>query len=543
MKNVRKYIGGLFAAAILFSVGCSKKLDVPPPNNLQDQQIRDLLANGTPEQIKLIMGSMANNMPLTFNTAGIFGMGVADISYYTNQGLGVMRNLEANDIVLGDQAISDVLAGSIEYNLGNFQGSSGGANNVAFWYYAWGNITKANQMLGFLPDDVVANNSFLQDAKARALVVRAYSYNFLMENYQDAYTQGGKTKLGMPLYTEFNPNQQFQARASAEDTYRFIKTDLTNAISLLQAAGTGYTANPSDIDLGVANFVLARVSLVTGDWPAAVTACNSILSGYSGLSLMTEAAYGGKNTGTPANPVFDPVDNGFLNNDKNPEVILGFPTGIANNYFNSLMNPFGPSYGGLNRAYKRIDERLYNLIADDDYRKDCFQDNTDFGNFTYQPSGTVNTLPSYINFKFAATQSLDGNKDLANSSTCYYMRSSEVLLMKAEALAQQSGQESEAKNTLNQLLAARTRGGSPVLTVDNYPAMAGMTALQMVQLQTRIEMWGEGGLEYYNNRRWNIPVDRSSSNNHINKGQLPVSKMTAEIPFDEMNNNPLMVQN
>jgi len=484
---------------------------------------------------------MANNMPLTFNTAGIFAMGVADISYYTNQGLGVMRCLESNDMVLGDQPISDVLAGAIEYNLGNFQGADGGANNGAFWNFAWGNITKANQMLGFLPDDVVANNSFLQDAKARGLIVRAYAYSFLMENYQDAYMQGGKTKLGMPLYTEFNPNQPFKARSSAEETYTFIKKDLTDAISLLQAAGTGYTADTKDIDLGVANFILARVALVTGDLPTVVTACNNILANYP--DLLNEAAYGGRNTGTPTDPVFNPVDNGFLNNDRNPEVILGFPTGIAVNYFNNLMNPFGSSYGGLNRAYKRIDERLYNLIADDDYRKDCFQDNTPFGNFTYRPSGTINTLPSFINFKFAATQSLDGNRDLANSSTCYYMRSSEVLLMKAEALAQQSGQESEAKNVLNQLLAARTRGGATTLTCDNYPAMSGMTALQMVQLQTRIEMWGEGGLEYYNNRRWNIPVDRSSSANHINKGNLPVSKMTAEIPTDEMNNNPLMVQN
>lgn len=539
MKKIRNYIGGLLAVATLSFAGCAKKLDVPPPNSLQDQQIRDLLANGTPDDIKLIMGSMANSMPLLFNTT-IYAQGVADISYYTNQGLSVMRSLEAGDMVLGDQPISNVLAGSIEYNLGNFQGAGAG-NNTAFWYHAWGIITKANQMLDFLTDDIVGSNAFLQNAKARGLVIRAYAYNFLMENYQDAYLQGGKAKAGMPLYTTFDPSQPLKARSSAEETYTFIKKDITDAVSLLQASATGYTSDLTDIDLGVANFILARIALVTGDWSGAVTACNSILSNYP--SLMGEEVYGSRNTGSGGTTVFDPANNGFLNNAKNPEVILGFPLGTALTYFNNLMNPFGSGYGGLNQAYKRIDQRLYDKIAGDDYRKDCFQDNTAFGSYTYPPNNTVLTLPSYINFKFAATKGLSGVDIQANETTCYYMRTSEVLLMKAEALAQQSGKDNEAKDVLNILLAARTRDGAATLTCDNYPAMSGMTALQMVQLQTRIEMWGEGGLEFYNNKRWNIPVDRTGSANHINTNGLPVSKMTMEIPADEMNNNPLMTQN
>jgi len=73
--------------------------------------------------------------------------------------------------------------------------------------------------------------------------------------------------------------------------------------------------------------------------------------------------------------------------------------------------------------------------------------------------------------------------------------------------------------------------------------MAGMSALQMVQFQTRIELWGEGGREFYNNRRWNIAVDRSGSLNHVVKIGYPVSGMTLQIPENEMNNNPLCKQN
>lgn len=540
MKKIRIYIAGSLGVALLFFSSCSKELNVAPPNNITDQQIMALLASGDTAKIKLVIGGLANSMPLLFNFSGIPNQGSADISYYTNQGLAVMRSLEGNDMVLGNQPGLSTLAGSTEYDLGNFQSASDERENASYWYYAWTVITKANQLLNYLPNNIVANNTFLEAAKASALVMRAYAYNFLMENYQDAYLLGGSGKLGMPIYTTYNPYQPYQARASSVDTYKFIKGDLDTAITLLTSAGVGYTANPSDIDLGVANFILARVSIVTGDWATAITACNNILSHYP--VLMDQAHYGSKNTGTPGNPIFDPTQNGFLNNAVNPEVILGFPVGVANTAFVDLMNPFGGSYGGRLTAYKRIDDRLYNKIANSDYRKDCFQGNTPFSNYTYPQDGTVNTLPSYINFKFASTQGFDGVGIHSDQTTCQYMRSSEVLLMKAEAEAR-SGDSAAAVATLNILLAARTRSGNPPLTCATYPSMAGMTALQMVQLQTRIEMWGENGLEFYNNKRWNIPVDRTGSTDHINFNTLPVSKMTMQIPEDEMNNNPKMVQN
>jgi starch-binding outer membrane protein, SusD/RagB family len=541
MKKIKLYIVCALGVVFLFFCGCSKKLDVAPPNNITDQQIKDLLASGDTAKIRLVIEGMANSMPLLFNYSGIPNMGSADVSYYTNQGLDVMRSLEGNDMVLGNQTGLGTLAGSTEYDLGNFQSENDERENAAYWYYAWTIITKANQLLNYLPNNIVANNTFLEGAKASGLVIRAYAYNFLMENYQDAYILGGNTKLGMPIYTTFNPYQPYLARASAADTYKFIKGDLDTAISLLTTAGIGYTIpNPSDIDLGVANFILARVSIVTGDWPTAITACNNILSHYP--DFMTQAQYGSKNTGTASNPIFDPTQNGFLNNAQDPEVILGFPVGVANTAFVDLMDPFGGSYGGRLTAYKRIDDRLYNMLASTDYRKDAFQGNTPFGNYTYPQDGTVNTLPSYINFKFASTQGFDGVGIHSDQTTCQYMRSSEVLLMKAEAQAK-SGDGSGAENTLNILLAARTRTGATPLTCANYPSMAGMTALQMVELQTRMEMWGERGLEFYNNKRWNIPVDRTGSTDHVNFNKLPVSGMTIQIPENEMNNNPKMVQN
>ncbi|GAA4441536.1 hypothetical protein GCM10023091_26970 [Ravibacter arvi] len=541
MIKIKKYTCGLMASGMLLFSACADKLEVEPPHNITDKQIAELLASGDEAKIKIVMGGMANAMPLLFNNAGASGAGTADM-YYTAQGLDVNRILEGNDVVLSDVEGLDGLVGPVEYQMGDFI-TAASTKNFAYWKYAWYCVTTANQMLNYLPDDVVATNNFLKECKARGLVARAYGYAYLMENYQDAFLQGGNAKLGIMLYDKFQPTQPNKARSTAKETYDFIKADLNNAITLLKAAGIGYTtgiADISDIDLGVANFLLARVSIWTGDWATAISATTEILSKYP--NLMSQAQYGGKNTGTATDPLIKPESNGFLNNEQNPEVILGFALGTANTHFLAYMNPFGRGNGGEQRAYKRIDNRLYEKIAADDYRKDGFM-LAAFGDYTYPASNKVAFIPSYTNMKFAATHGLNStNKaDVGLSSFCN-MRASEVLLMKAEAEAQ-SGADAAAKATLDKLLAARTRTGAVALTTATYPSMQGLTTLQMVQLQTRIELWGEGGREFYNNKRWNIPVDRANSANHVAKTSYPVSKMTLQIPEDEMLYNPLAVQN
>jgi len=532
MKKIFIYLfGGMIIAS------CSGKLDVAPPNNITDEQIQELLRSGDEETIELILGGMANNMPKMVNFSGINGTGTADGRYRSVQGLDVMRNLEGNDIVFADRSLN--MFGADEYNLLDFTSASSDKNSP-YWFYAWGAITTANKMLNYLDDATVGSNNKLQEYKARGLILRAYAYNYLMENYQDAYLQGGQGKLGMPLYDFYSPVQESKGRASAGETYDFIKKDLTDAIQLLEEAGVGYTAELADFDLGVAKFILARVALSTGDWATVISHSNDILSHYP--DLMGESAYGGKNTGTNSNPVLRPEPNGFLNNAANPEVILGFPLGEALTAHNSWMNPFAEGYGGLSQGFQRIDNRLYDRISNSDYRKDCFMDQS-WGDYTYPTNGDQRTIPALTNLKFAATHGL-GSDDKKNvgTVTCYYMRSSEVLLMKAEAQAQ-NGDGAGAEATLNVLLAARTKSGSSPLTCDNYPAMAGLSALEMVQLQSRIELWGEGGREFYNNKRWDIAVNRASSTTHVDKSTYSVSKMTVQIPLDEIMYNDKMVQN
>ena len=110
--------------------------------------------------------------------------------------------------------------------------------------------------------------------------------------------------------------------------------------------------------------------------------------------------------------------------------------------------------------------------------------------------------------------------------------------MLAEAYAE-IGNEAMSKQVLNQLLAARTREGASLLTCDNYKS--GLALKDLIKLQWRIEMWGECGIEFYNAKRWNTPIDRAGSKIHwtaLSNSTLPVEYMTYEIPMQEYNFNP-----
>lgn len=525
----------LTVCAIISS--CSKKLDIAPPNSITDEQVQELLRSGDEATIQLVLGSMANNMPLLINSGNTGSQG-SDQRYNNIQGLGVMKNLQSNDIVFGSRALT--IFGADEYRFLDFI-SSETDKNAPYWNYAWNLITSSNKLLNYLDDNTVGSNVKLKEYKARALTLRAYAYNFLMENYQDAYMQGGKTKLGMPLYDFYSPVQEDKARSTSDETYAFIKTDLNNAYQLFTEAGIGFTANPSDFDLGVVSFLQARAALATGDWQTVISKSDEVLGKYP--TLMSQSIYGGSNVGTQQNPEIRPEQNGFLNINVNPEVIFGFIVGEASIYQSWWMNPFAEGNGGMGEGYQRIDNRLFEKIDANDFRKGAFIANT-WGDYAYPTSGVVRNIPAYTNLKFAATHGIGSNNkiDVNTRVTCFYMRSSEVLLMKAEAQAQ-SGADAAAKVTLNGLLASRTAQGQTPLTCDTYSSMAGLTALQMVELQTRIELWGEGGREFYNNKRWNIAVDRASSANHVDKSSYSVNKMTLQIPIDELLYNSKAVPN
>ncbi|MDR2120406.1 MAG: RagB/SusD family nutrient uptake outer membrane protein [Tannerella sp.] len=531
---MKKYTVILLTSLWIFS-SCADKLNLAPANQITQEQIMAILASGNEAQIDVVLGSIAGAIPTWIHRV----LGGSDSRTNSLLNLQYVNNLQGSDIVLGLDATS------FGWDAYGFVGKDGrnaiNGFNTTYWGFGWKCVAEANRLLDFLPDEVVGESKKLKNYKASALTLRAFAYNFLMENYRGAYRSDGE---GLMIYDKLGGD--YKPFSTAGDTYDFIKQDLADAVRLFGESGIGedgdgYTvANTADIDLTVANFVRARVSLLTGDYATAISACNAVLAKYPNLIAVEN--YGGKNAGTDDALQFPAVANAFLSfaDNKNPEVIFGFAdVNDSRNASSTWMNVFGLGLGGETGEYARIVNTLYDRIAPNDVRKGAFLGNATIPNYEYliASGGTsIRTVPSYSNLKFAATHGLDGKKESAslNRFDICYMRTSEVLLMKAEAQAK-NNDDAGAKATLNTLLAARTASGE-TLTCDNY----GMTGsvLDMVKLQWRIEMWGENGLEYYNNKRWGVDAVRTPDSNHRNNITITVEKMTLDIPDNERLYNP-----
>ncbi len=553
MKKIIKSIA--FIAGVTILASCADRLEVTPPNNIYDEQIKELLENGTAAQKETILKAIVNPMAQYFNNYdrnNVCSTGSANVMNYSYPGIEWGRSLMGNDVALGYDLESYDLAGRdlyqfvTDYRIGNSN------TNYCHWTtYAYA-INQANSVLGYMTEELAQTDNLFKDGRARALLIRAYSYMCMMEEYQDAYLLGGKDKLGLSIYKVYDPKQPAVARSTAEETWNFIKGDIQEAVSLLTNAGVKYTAgraNAEDFDLGVANFLLARASLLTGDYATCVSACKAIISSGA-YSLIKPENYGGRNTGawTPTSDIeVSPATNAFTNINVNPETILGYA--VTSSFYAQAAVFFGltsmfTTYSS-SKSTARIDDRLYNKISDKDVRKDAFLD-FEVGDYKFAANGAVAKIPSYASLKFSSTDALNndgtaGAGTPASTTKCDYtkFRLSEVYLMLAEALCQTNA-DGEAQNILNELLAARAKEGE-TLTIDDYKS-AGST-LEIVKLQWRIEMWGEGGREYYNNKRWGVNVDRSGSTVHPKIVSYPANKMTLAMPERELQDNSECVDN
>lgn len=540
---MKKYLIALSALAFA-TTSCYEKLNIAPPNAITNGMVAELLKTADDATVVTIMGAIADGLPPHMYGGGYNTRysGRIDGSW---SGQLAIRALSGNDVAYGYLA----MPANEYYNCGAFID----ADNLAalsYWHRAFTLTNAANKMFNTLTEEVVEANgsATLKEYYGRGLALRAFGYLYAMENF-------GTNSLGMPIYTVYSVSQQDKPRASAKETYDSIIRWATRADELFAAANVGFKATDnSSMTRGLTNYIIARAALLaaksegaTGSayWNTAIQACDRMIQ--SGASLMTEDQYVQKTSGNyednPIYPIYEASTSGLMNFAENPEALYGFGCRYGGGGSVASYNNF------LTGSY-RIDDRLYSKIDNNDFRKDNFHPEKPDHLFylpgvnSFVDGGTPVEVSTYWSSKFANNVGLDGgvvgNSDNAkvNSIDFAFVRLAEVILMKAEAQAE-SGDESGAKTTLNTLLAARTKAGQPALTCDTYTGMAGMSALEMVQLQTRIEMWGEKGLEWYNNRRWNIAVNRAGSTVHWTPSiTYPVSKMTLQIPSEELGASP-----
>lgn len=552
MKRIYKNI---VAAALLVAgvSACSSRLDVNNPNYFTKDDIKDILQGGDEEKKDKVVAGLVSVLPGYINIYNAALNGGYSNGYANESNFELRRFMQSGDVVEGSSA-----------NKGTYNQWYQNSPSVTYWqtnddiqnygYYLGPvyKITNAIKAMQYLTDDNVKEDKKMKGYQAQALTMKAIGYTLLMERYTDLQDVTSETKQGWPIYNDYAYNPATEPKSVAE-TWATIKEYFDKAVKSFHESSIGtkgyLSGHTSDvvysINCAVAQYYRCRAAMDRKDWATVIDGATELLSYYPnfikasdyGMDQSKLASVAARNDNGWCGKEYNAEENAFYNWEKNPEGIFGSARGSSNMFwtnggFNALKR--GPS------GYYQVDADIYNALSDNDCRKACIlaDDFENYPIYSYENNDSTwfsYTMPKYTSLKWAASSSIGHNGEMHDNkytvSDNIYLRTSAVWLMLAEAYAQ-SGQDAMAKQTLNKLLEARTIEGRPTMTCDN--TMAGMSTMDMVKLQWRIEMWGEGDWAFYNQKRWGTQHKRGA--NHWSKTQI--SHFTWEIPQKERIGNP-----
>lgn len=552
MKRIYKNI---VAAALLVAgvSACSSRLDVNNPNYFTKDDIDNILQGDDEEKKDKVVAGLVSVLPGYINIYNAALNGGYLNGYAYESSFELRRFMQSGDVVEGSSA-----------NKGTYNQWYQNSPSVTYWqtnddiqnygYYLGPvyKITNAIKAMQYLSDDNVKEDKKMKGYQAQALTMKAIGYTMLMERYTDLQDVTSETKQGWPIYNDYAYNPATEPKSVAE-TWATIKEYFDKAVKSFHESSIGtkgyLSGHTSDvvysINCAVAQYYRCRAAMDRKDWATVIDGATELLSYYPnfikasdyGMDQSKLASVAARNDNGWCGKEYNAEENAFYNWEKNPEGIFGSARGSSNMFwtnggFNALKR--GPS------GYYQVDANIYNALSDNDCRKACIlaDDFENYPIYSFENNDSTwysYTMPKYTSLKWAASSSIGHNGEMHDNkytvSDNIYLRTSAVWLMLAEAYAQ-SGQDAMAKQTLNKLLEARTIEGRPTMTCDN--TMAGMSTMDMVKLQWRIEMWGEGDWAFYNQKRWGTQHKRGA--NHWSKTQI--SHFTWEIPQKERIGNP-----
>lgn len=377
------------------------------------------------------------------------------------------------------------------------------------WTYLYTMIADANIVLGMTSAESTSPDVLAY--RGQSLALRGMAYYYLVQLYQHTYkatADTATTRPGIPLYYATNEGKEnVLGRAPVKDVLAQIESDLTMAVVDLKDWNR---TTKNQVDYYVANGLLARYYLLTEQWAKAVDAAEIAAGNFEIMS--TSDLHDG----------FMDINNaeGMWGFDENSETQTTYAS-----FFSHISN-ITPGYAGLNYAPRLIDKDLYDQISSTDERKTLFQGPSasitaaSLTKSNMSDAGTSWTLP-YADLKFG----WDG----AWTMDYMYMRAAEMVLIQAEALAQQN-LNVQAATVLKTLMENRDPSWNETsVTVED------------VYLQRRIELWGEG-FSYFDLKRLNKGIDRTySGTNHRTDGQIVIAagdkRWIYQIPQTEIQDN------
>ncbi len=408
------------------------------------------------------------------------------------------------------------------------------------WSEYYRHIADANAILKAI--DQESDDPTTQSYRATALAFRGYAYLQLTHLYQHAYYTGaegtvwgkGETydwseALCVPLIVETTEGDQ--PRATVKQIYEQLISDLTTSYEILEALGQVHTASTTDFDGCVVAMYLARAYMVTHDWDNAIKYSDIVIDN---IPILTSAA---------------DITQGFSSLAL-PDVVFGCDITADNStvYMSwfSQMDSFSDGYAGIG-VWRVAFMPLVERMAANDIRREWFVTPASLqapseALIVLSELGKLATYYQSLKFIGAGRENVIANKSGAgwHLGDYIYLRSEEAHLMKAEALAHK--EDANAVAVLNAFM--KTRQPDYEYTFDSKENL-----IEEIIYQKRVEFWGEG-LEYLDNRRLNIPVDRTDKtwtadlNNHFEGAKLYMDQenrcFAYQLPIDEIENNPMI---
>jgi hypothetical protein len=389
-----------------------------------------------------------------------------------------------------------------------------------FWTLQYTSIDHTNNIIANIKIDDTSKPG-LKYLKGQAYALRANNYLNLVRQYQFTYAKDTKAKA-VPIYTEpTTPSTVPKSRATVEEIYNLVISDLTEAEKLL----TGYTRTVKNRpDLNVVYGLFARTYLTQEKWELARDYAVKARAGYP---IMTAEQY----------------TQGF-SDVSNPEWIWGHPQTVTQNLGGASYlayietTPYATDAVGTNLyyGYNSImpDPNFIALFNQNDIRKTLFE-------IAKQPTEALYRGYRYKKFR---------NKYPNHEGHIVLMRSSEQLLIEAESKARLNNLPA-AIETLNELRRKRN-------LADLTAGLDKNALIDEILLERRKELWGEGFRLYDILRTQTAPVRKETTEKFVDiKGAtvsvlghwitkfpdgtalVPNSKYYLfPIPLNEINNNP-----
>ena len=349
------------------------------------------------------------------------------------------------------------------------------ANPYIRYAIVYNQIKIANDLISSLGEFEDASN---KNKVAQAKAIRAFDYLNLVPYFQFNY-QGHQNDPCVPIVTPDTPDPANNPRASVQECYDLIMSDLNDAISVLGTA----RENKSRININVAYGIRARANLYMGKWADAAADAAKAMEGYKPASI--------EEVSTPS----------FVNADDHNWIwgIILTDDQAQDRYATSAswLSSFSASaYTAGAACYAMINSMLYDKIPATDVRKGWWVD----ANLHSPLLSTISwdgvtgddisplliedvkeSFTPYTNVKFGMKRGI-GNT--MNSNDFPLMRVEEMILIQAEGLAK-SGSEDQARQILENFV--------KTYRDPEYSSTAQNRSLaDEIWYQRRIELWGEG---------------------------------------------------